>query len=48
MGVYIIICANVSDDGWNSFDDWYEIEHLVDALIGFVAMSVTRGWGADN
>ena len=48
MGAYIIVCANVPNKDLKKFDDWYETEHLIDALNGFGAISASRGWSVDN
>jgi hypothetical protein len=38
--------ANIADR--NSFDHWYETEHLPDALKAFKARRAWRGWSQTN
>jgi len=48
MVAYIIVRSNVPDIDIKNFDNWYETEHLDDALNGFSAVSASRGWSVDN
>ena len=45
MAAYLIVRAEVRDDAdRDSFDRWYQGEHLPDAVAAFQALGATRGW----
>ena len=44
MSAYLIVRAEVEEASRESFDHWYETEHLPDALRDFNAVSAMRGW----
>lgn len=44
MTAYLIVRAEVPDAEHDRFDEWYEKEHLPDALRAFKALSARRGW----
>ena len=44
MTAFLIVRAEVEEGSWEKFDEWYETEHLPDALREFDSMSAMRGW----
>ena len=44
MTAYLIVRAEVEEASRETFDHWYETEHLPDALRDFKALSAMRGW----
>ena len=44
MTAYIIVRAEVDEESREKFDEWYETEHLPDALRDFNSLSAMRGW----
>ena len=44
MTAYLIVRAEVEVASRETFDHWYETEHLPDALRDFKALSAMRGW----
>ena len=44
MTAYLIVRAEVEEASWEKFDEWYETEHLPDALREFESVSAMRGW----
>ena len=44
MTAYLIVRAEVEEASRETFDHWYETEHLPDALRDFKALSAVRGW----
>ena len=44
MTAYLIVRAEVAEADRGAFDDWYEKEHLPDAVAAFRALSAFRGW----
>jgi len=44
MTTYLIVKSDVSFVDKTEFDDWYENEHLSEALNSFKAISAKRGW----
>ena len=44
MTAYLIVRAEVEEVSRETFDHWYETEHLPDALRDFKALSAMRGW----
>ena len=46
MAAYLIVRAEVDSSVRDTFDTWYESEHLPDALKAFNALSAKRGWSS--
>ena len=44
MTAYLIVRAEVDEASCEKFDEWYETEHLPDALRDFNSVSAMRGW----
>ncbi|MDA1136928.1 MAG: hypothetical protein O2916_11890 [Proteobacteria bacterium] len=44
MTAYIIVTSDTSKVSKSEFNNWYEEEHLVEALNAFNAMGAKRGW----
>ena len=44
MTAYLIVRAEVDEASREKFDEWYESEHLPDALRDFNSLSAMRGW----
>ena len=44
MTAYIIVTSDTSKVSKSEFNNWYEEEHLVEALNAFNAMVEKRGW----
>ncbi len=44
MTAYIIVTSDTSKVSKSEFNNWYEEEHLVEALNSFNAMGAKRGW----
>ena len=44
MTAYLIVRAEVDEVIREEFDEWYEAEHLPDALREFKSLSAMRGW----
>ena len=44
MTAYLIVRAEVDEESREKFDEWYETEHLPDALRDFNSLSAMRGW----
>ena len=44
MTSYIIVTSDTSKVSKSEFNNWYEEEHLVEALNAFNAMGAKRGW----
>ena len=44
MTAYLIVRAQVDEESRKKFDEWYETEHLPDALRDFNSLSAMRGW----
>lgn len=44
MTAYLIVRAEVAPEDHDSFDHWYETEHLPDAHKAFGSRSARRGW----
>ena len=44
MTAYFIVRAEVDPDARDAFDNWYENEHLPDAVAALGAASASRGW----
>ena len=44
MTAYLIVRAEVDEASREKFDEWYEKEHLPDALRDFNSLSAMRGW----
>ena len=44
MTAYLIVRAEVEETSRDKFDEWYENEHLPDALRDFNSVSSMRGW----
>ena len=44
MTAYLIVRAEVDEESREKFDEWYETEHLPDALRDFNCLSAMRGW----
>ena len=44
MTAYLIVRAEVDEESREKFDEWYESEHLPDALRDFNSLSAMRGW----
>tara|TARA_Y100000588_G_C13901204_1_gene772931 strand:- start:245 stop:562 length:318 start_codon:yes stop_codon:yes gene_type:complete len=48
MSAYLIVRAEVAVESRESFDEWYESEHLPSALREFEGVSAMRGWSDVN
>ena len=48
MTSYIIVTSDTSKVSKSEFNNWYEEEHLVEALNAFNAMGAKRGWINDS
>ena len=46
MAAYLIVRAEVDSSVRDTFDTWYESEHLPEALKAFNALSAKRGWSS--
>ena len=46
MTAYLIVRAEVTPSVKTQFDNWYQNEHLPDALKAFNAISAKRGWSS--
>lgn len=44
MSALFIVRAEVAEADRKAFDDWYETEHLPDAMTAFKTVSARRGW----
>ena len=44
MSAYLIVRADVEEESRELFDEWYQKEHLPEALSQFKAISAMRGW----
>ena len=48
MTTYLVVKSDVSFVDKTEFDNWYENEHLSEALNSFKAISAKRGWIKNN
>jgi len=44
MAAYLIVRAKVNEEARQAFDEWYQSEHLPEALQDFKGTSAMRGW----